>query len=407
MSLTRLPKDYQVLFLDMDAFFASCEQQTQPHLRGKPIGVSPSMAPSGSLIAASYEAKRFGVRTGMGLRQARMLCPDIIATPTHVSLYREIHHKILDILRDYSPWVAVKSIDEFAIKLSSTEQNEEQSVALAYELQNHICKELGVCLTSSFGIGPNKFLAKVAADINKPAGVTVVTIGSIDSIIGALPLSDLTGIGRGWVRRLRAEGIYTTAELLQRSPGDLRRIFGFPGEAWWYRLRGYEIDEGPSRHTTLSHSHVLEPKWRPPARAHDVLQRLAMRVGARLRRQGYWASCSNVYIRYVEGGGDHFHISSAPYCDGRTMVEFANRMFEQRLRKSEHILMLSFCVTGLQTAGARPQSLFPEREKPLHLSEAIDCVNDRFGEGSVLIASALNAANTAPDAIAFGRAETM
>lgn len=398
-----VPKDYHVLFLDMDAFFASCEQQMRPELRGRPIGIVPAPVATTCVLTASYEAKRVGVKTAMPIWEAKKRCPDILLVEARPSLYKQIHYQIVAILNDISPWVFAKSIDEFAVVLSPREQNEQIARDISQVIKDRLRSTIGQYITASIGFGPNQFLAKVVGAMNKPNGLRMITLANLESTLATLELTDLPGIARGMSRRLRAENIYTTEQLLMTEPKKLRRMFGWPGEVWWYRLHGYEVDNVEQHRSSIGHSHVLAPQWRAPHKAYQVLTRLVHKAGQRLRHEGFLATYTSLLVRYLHHDGYDKFIRTYPYHDSPTAMRLADRLFQDRPLRLEPILQLAFTFSGLVSAESRPISLFPEVEKPVRLTEALDTINDKFGRDTIMVGSMLHAAEQAPDRIPFGR----
>lgn len=401
--LSSLPQNFRVLFLDMDSFFASCEQQANPSLRGQPVGVVPQIIDSTCVLSASYEAKRLGVKTGTGVREARYKIPQMIFVEARPDYYKNIHWQLADILRDFSPWVEAKSIDEFSVQLALSERNEISAIRLGEAIKHRMKIEIGAYATASIGFGPNQFLAKVASELNKPNGFAIITKENLRQVLGQLTLTDLPGIASGLSRRLQAYGIHTVGKLLNTDTAILRRILGFLGEVWWYRLHGFEVDNYTLKRSTIGHSHVLPPIWRTYDKAWQVLQKLTHKAGQRLRREGYSATDTALAIQYM--GHQHFfdHARSLPYSDTSTALTISRRLFERQSYRLEPILHLAFSFGGLVKSDARPQSLFAELERPIRLSEALDNVNDKYGRDTIFSAGMLNAKSTAPDRIPFGK----
>ncbi len=401
--LNQTPQNFRVLFLDMDSFFASCEQQANPKLRGQAVGVVPQLIDSTCVLSASYEAKWLGVKTGTSVREARAKIPQMIFVEARPRYYKSIHWQLADILSHFSPWVEAKSIDEFSMQMALSERNDASAMRLGQAIKHRFRQEIGEYITASIGFGPNQFLAKVAGELNKPNGFGVITLQNLDAVLGGLSMTDLPGIARGLSRRLQAHGIHTTSTLLNADTAKLRRILGFLGEVWWYRLHGWEVDDYALKRSTIGHSHVLPPVWRTYDRAWQVLQKLTHKAGQRLRREGYFATHTSLSIQYM--GHQHFfdHTRSMPYSDTANALTISRRLFERQPYRLEPILHLAFSFGGLVKSNARPQSLFINLEKPIRLSEALDKVNDKYGRDTIFNAGMLSAKLTAPDRIPFGK----
>lgn len=208
---TRL--DARVLFVDMNSFFASCEQQVNYWLRNRPVGVCVYTGKFGCVIAPSIEAKKKGVKTGMRLNEAIAICPDLVPLETNPARYRDFHVKIIKVLRKYSEDVIPKSIDEAIVNLHNYELIHKDPVSVARQIKKDIQNEVGDWLKCSIGIAPNAFLAKLASDIQKPDGLTIITPDNIDTVLSKLRLKDLPGIAGGMAERLQKGGIHTPVEL--------------------------------------------------------------------------------------------------------------------------------------------------------------------------------------------------
>ncbi len=227
----------RILFVDMNSFFASVEQVKAPELRGKPVIVAPLMADSTVALAASYEAKAFGIKTGTSLREAKRLCPHVQIVVGRPTLYREYHQRILEVLRRHLVSIKVLSVDEMACRIGRFHGTPEREVALARAVKEDLFATLG--LRSSVGLAPNVFLAKVAGDMMKPDGLTVLDEGNLPDALFKLQLRDLPGIGAKIHARLLRGGIASVRELCTASPSELRKAWGgVNGERGWHMLGG-------------------------------------------------------------------------------------------------------------------------------------------------------------------------
>lgn len=214
----------RALYVDFNSYFASVEQQMRPELRGKSIGVLPVDAETTCCIAASYEAKKFGVKTGTPVREARKLCPDIIFVEARPYLYIEYHHRLVEIVESCTPVERTLSIDEMVCKLTGSQQQRKNALALADRIKQAIRREVGEHIRSSIGIAPNMFLAKVASDMQKPDGCVVIEQHELPDKIFSLKLRELYGIGKRMEQRLNAAGIYTVPELYAANRQQLRSL---------------------------------------------------------------------------------------------------------------------------------------------------------------------------------------
>ena len=230
------------LALDLNSFFASCEQQERPELRGRPIAVVPLMAETTSCIAASYSAKKYGVKTGTRVAEARELCPGIEIVAARPPLYLAFHERIKTCVDRIAPIEAVTSIDEVICDLPAGHKTPEKARTLALRIKQAMAAEVGECMTCSIGIAPNAWLAKVASDMQKPDGLVLINVQDLPHILHGLALRDLTGIGPNMEARLQRAGITTVQQLCAASKAELRRAWGgVEGEMMFRRLRGEPV----------------------------------------------------------------------------------------------------------------------------------------------------------------------
>ena len=226
------------LYLDLNSYFASVEQQLQPKLQNKPVAIVPTMTDATCAIAASYEAKAYGVKTGTMIYEAKKLCPKLICVQANHENYVMYHHKILAEIDKHIPIEIISSIDEVACKLIGSQKNESKARKIARNIKIGIYKNIGEYIRCSIGIAPNRFLAKTASNLEKPDGLQVLYSKDIPDRIKHFKLSDLTGIGRAMEYRLNKSGILSIQELYNISPKHMRKIWGnVQGEKFWYMLR--------------------------------------------------------------------------------------------------------------------------------------------------------------------------
>lgn len=224
------------LFLDLNSYFASVEQQENPALRGRPVAVIPAMTDATCAIAASYEAKAYGIKTGTKIYEAKKLCPDLTCVLARHDVYVAYHHRIFDVVETLIPVTKICSVDEAACALMGAECEPAGAVALAHAIKTALRAQIGPAITCSIGIAPNAFLAKIASDMQKPDGLTVLEPGRYQDRLFALKLTDLPGINTRMEARLRAGGVTSVEQLWSLSPKHARMIWGgVGGERFWYK----------------------------------------------------------------------------------------------------------------------------------------------------------------------------
>ena len=217
----------QIIHADFDAFYASVEQLDNPHLRDRPVVVGGSPEDRGVVASASYEARRFGVRSAMPMRTALRLCPDAVRAPVNFSRYREVSRRVMAIFREYTPLVEPLSLDEAYLDVTASVVLGRDAVDIARQLRNRVKEELG--LTISVGVATSKSVAKIASDIGKPDGFKVVPPGSERAFLEPLPVGRLWGVGPKSVERLNAEGIHTIGDLASQTDEWFTLVFGRTG----------------------------------------------------------------------------------------------------------------------------------------------------------------------------------
>ncbi|MBX3120185.1 MAG: hypothetical protein KF784_14060 [Fimbriimonadaceae bacterium] len=398
-SFTKQDLKLRYMFLDLNAYFASVEQQMDPKLRGKPIAVSPVDNDSSCAIAASYEAKKFGVKTGTSIREARSLCPELIVVTAKHALYTRFHKAIVHAVNSVVPVEEVRSIDEMYCRLLGEEREKENAIAIAHKVKGAIHEQVGEVMHCSVGIGPNVFLAKQGTELQKPNGLVAIESSDLPDRLYGMALMDFTGINRRMKARLNAAGIFSAEQLCARSKEELRLAFGsIIGEQWWYKLRGYEIEERVVRHQSLSHSHVMAPEFRSDEGARTVLFRLLMKAAARLRSEGYMARGMSVWVRGKSASWEASTRFTATD-DTPTFLQYTSELWNERTFIDPHqagIVFYDLIKPELITP-----SLFDNTVQKHKLAVAVDKMNNRFGKNHVYVGSMERARDSAPERVAF------
>lgn len=384
------------LYLDLNSYFASVEQQLQKHLRNKPIAIVPIMTDATCAIAASYEAKAYGVKTGTMIYEAKKLCPELICVEAKHENYVAYHHKILAEIDKYIPIEIIASIDEVACKLIGNQKQEEQASQLAKNIKKGLQKNVGTYIRCSIGIAPNRFLAKTASNLEKPDGLQILYSKDIPERIKHFKLSDLTGIGRAMEYRLNKSGILSIPELYNITPKHMRKIWGnVQGEKFWHMLRGEEITDIKTERKTIGHSHVLEPKWRKIKLAEKVMSRLLLKAASRLRRMNYYSSRLSLSIKTEKGLRLEDKSTFYRACDNKKLLEESRKIWKNLIKNKKIIKIKKISVTlyKLEKKNELQPSLFENFDKKIILntnrfekiSQTMDTINSRFGRDSVTL----------------------
>lgn len=411
-----------VMHVDINSCFATIEQQSRPHLRGKPIVVAAYAEDHGCILAASTEAKRLGIQTGMRVREAKMIERSLVVLPPDPQKYRFVNRQLRGLLSQYTADVSVESIDEMVLHLlyapslhnRATNQGKDTlpaMIEIAREIKERVRHEIGEWITVSIGIAPNRYLAKVASGIEKPDGLVWLTRENIEEKLSALKLEDLCGIKEGLGTRLKAAGITTPVAMLRASSKNLQyALRSITGQYWWMRLHGYEdgtlykaFGSPQDEQKSFGQSHALgKPRSPSDPRLWQILAQLVMKMGRRLRRDGCTARGIGVSLLF----DDHTHWGIQHR--GQTEL-FSDADFYTRIRTlltqspCRPVRIVAVTCFGLQHDLYQQASLFSEENRKEAITRAIDAIQDRFGDFVVSSGRMLEAEQKVLDRIAFGR----
>lgn len=392
------------LFVDMNSFFASVEQQEQPKLRGRPVAVVPVMSRTTSCIAASYEAKRHGVKTGTPVWEAIEKCPGIQLVPARPRTYVTYHHRIIDAVGRCLPITKVMSVDEMACALHGEDRRPDRAAAIAAQIKAEIRESVGEHVRCSIGIGPNVMLAKVAGDMKKPDGLTLLRPEELPGNLASLAVNDFPGIGPRMNRRFLRAGVSTVMDLVKLSLKQMSDVWGSRvlGERWYHLLRGDDVPEKRTVRRTLGHEHVLPPELRTIDGAYAVLVRLTHKAAARLRSVSYFAGALGLDVIFEDGPRWQAGCRFASCQDTPALLRALASLWDDRpsLRRPFKVGMR---FTELIPAKSATPSLFDDDRKSSDLSRVIDDVNREFGASKVYFGSMFGMADHAPTRVPFNR----
>lgn len=402
-----------IMYVDMNSYFASCEQQLQPHLRRKPIGVCPYEGPNAVVIAASIEAKKKGIKTGMHVSECKMLCPDFIMVPTRPFLYRRIHVQIMNILKSYcdAKHVIPKSIDEAVMDLTDYTYVYKDVLVLARQIKKDIYDKIGECITCSIGISANVFFAKLATEIQKPDGLIHITPDNVDNYLGQLKLTDMPGIGNRSEKRLHRAGIYTPIDMRHASESLLRKIFGgVVGNYWYYRLRFKEVDLYTTDYKRMSAMRSISLKTRSSYQAlRALLISLCTWLEHRMVKQNVFGRTLYFYAHYYTAVEWKINIKlMQPVQDAMEMLRYIDCRINE-YEKQQHIKVLrrdimsmGIIVGDFVSSEQMQYGLFDNRMQTDRLRKVMYHIKDKYGKNSVRKASETIEAGQMKDAIGFG-----
>jgi len=410
------------LFVDLNSYFASVEQQVRPELRGRPVGIVPMLADTTVCIAASYEAKAFGVKTGTVVADAKRMCPGIELVEARHEIYVDYHHRIVEAVESCLPVTAVLSIDEMACRLMGRERPLLAAMELGRQVKRRILERVGPMMRSSVGLATNRYLAKVASDMEKPNGLVALPLDLLPEALRQLTLRDLPGIGAKTEKRLNDKGIHTMEQLLTLDVEGAEQLWG---SVWGARLahwlRGEDFDMAETEHLkSLSHQHVLGPEMRTPEKAWAVAHKLLHKAAMRLRAGGLWASSIGLAIGFagpngergpvsnfgvpVKGWKSEIHLSECQ--DNQTLIAALTRLWAQRPSGKEfaHPYFIGVHLNGLVPDRLHSLNLFDALEgeqSRAKLLAVMDQLNNKYGMSTLAPATMLTAFKAAPTRIAF------
>jgi len=401
------------LFVDFNSYFASVEQEDDPRLRGRPVAVSPVIAPTGCCIAASVEAKAFGVKTGSLVRDARRLCRDIVIVEARPSLYVAWHRRLMAAIERAIPIDAVHSVDEAACELVGRQCRRENAIEVARQVKREVAAAApNGAIRCSIGIAPNHWLAKTGSDMHKPDGLVVIEQKDLPGILHSLELTDLCGISTSMRARLHEVGIDTVAQLTAAGQHTLRAAWGgIEGERMWARLSGQWLPERQTTRGSVGHSHVLEPDLRTPRGARAVLTKLLVKAAMRLRNYELLAGALSIRIRYlgIESRWEH-DVAFDPIDDSRALLQRMNKALDHAAHHPGGLpfprakpLSVSVTLHRVLPRTAASGSLFDDHRRSDALSTLLDGINARFGNNTLYFGGMHGALRAAPMRIPFNR----
>lgn len=406
MQLSLNTDDPQIMHIDLNSCFATVEQQARPLLRGKPVGVTNRVTKYCCVIAASYEAKAKGVKVGMRLDEALILEPNLIMLESDPPKYHYAYQKLVNIMQSYSPKVNMKSIDEGVIDFKDTRQNINTAalVDIGHAIKQRLRDEVGCWMACNIGIAPNRFLAKLAASLHKPDGLDVITYRNLRTTLSNLKFTDLSGIADRNQARLNASGIFTPIQFLDADSEILKRhVFkSVCGEDWYQRLRGHEVDDNYFSTKTIGRQYVIEN--RQPS-AELVLSRLAYlceTTGVKLRYKNLCARGVMVYVKYQSGDGWYSRqMFKSTFFSNAEVYRRALLLFNKR-PLDHYPKEIGVSCYALSPSSSSQLSLLDEVNREVWLTEAVDCINEQFGEFTITYANSLQSKEIVKQKIPFG-----
>ncbi len=397
------PKPSTIMHIDINSCFATIEQQANPKLRGKPIAVAAYPTPNGCILAASVEAKRLGIKTGMRVKEGKLIFQDLIILAPDPCKYRDVHLKLRELISRYTEDFMPKSIDEFVLNLEGYPSFKKGMHEVAKEIKTKIKKEIGDWITVSVGIAPNRFLAKTAAGLHKPDGLDEIYKGNFAGIFSSMELTDLCGIKRNNAVRLASQEIYTVQDFYNADARTLVSAFrSITGYYWYLRLHGWEADDVVFGRHSYGNSYALPKPLKTLEELAPILYKLVEKTGRRLRKGGYRAKGMHVSVSYRDGTyWHHGHLVGKDLFDSRDIYKEAYKILSHSPYKKPVAILAESCF-GLIKGASLQTDLFDNLGKKESLVTALDDITEKWGEFVITPALMLNTKDYVPDRIAFG-----
>ncbi len=383
--------DRAILHVDMDAFYASVEQRDHPELRGKPLIVG-GVSGRGVVAAASYEVRKFGVRSAMPIRRALALCPDAVCVRPRMSRYAEVSEQVFSVFNEFTPLVEGLSLDEAYLDVTGSRALKGDAVRIAQDIKRRIHEVTS--LTASVGVASNKLVAKIASDLHKPDGLTIVDKDRIHDVLDPLPVHRLPGLGRKLGERVFASGLATLGELRHADEERLRALFGKHWQSWRARASGIDDREVEPDHDekSVSNERTFGEDLRDIDLMKTELSALADKVAARLRAKDLKAACLGIKIR----SHDFTTVTrqctlTTPTCESRVIAERALALFDGWVATQPRPRIRLLGVSSSEFYGEVQSDLFaePERQQNEKLDATLDAIREKFGGAAVGRASLL------------------
>ncbi len=385
------PADRRIIHLDMDAFYASVEILDNPALRGLPVVVGGD-SNRGVVCAASYEARKFGVHSALPLLTARKLCPQGVFLPVRMARYQEVSRRIMEIFQRFTPLVEPLSLDEAFLDVTASRQLMGTAEDIAIRIRALVRETMG--LTVSAGVGSSKLVAKIASDLNKPDGLTIVPPGEEESFLAPLPIGRLWGVGHTTREALALIGVKTIGDLRCIPLAILTAKFGKAGLLLHESALGIDLRPVEPRQEakSIGHEETFAEDLRDKKRIHQELLALCLKVGKRTRDKGLVGRTVTIKVKYRDFVQVTRSLTLAePVADDRSLYLTGCRLLAKTEITLRPIRLLGISLSNLIPAEASGQlSLFGQSRTRLtdcRLYKAIDTISDRYGSGSIVPAA--------------------
>ncbi len=400
------------MHVDLNSAYATIEQQANPLLRDKPFVVAAYNSPGGCIVAPSIEAKKYGIKTGMRIMEARLLCNTILVRTPDPDKYFDVNIRLRKIFKDYTPDFHPKSIDEFVLNFSSVEKFTPDLIKISLEIKRRLKEDIGDWMKCNIGISTNRFLAKLAASLHKPDGLDVINYENLIDTYEKISLLDLNGINVKFQARLNSEGIFTPIDFLNSNIEDLqKKVFkSIIGRYWYERLRGYEVDDVEFQTKSIGQDYAIPKSTNDPAEIAKFIMKLCEKMGRRLRSHGMVAHGMHVSLVYDDWTYWHRgRMQEAEMYTTKDLFTKAMLVFNQR-PDNKKVSKLSVSCYKLESSGKSQASLFDfadDIEKNRKISDAMDEINNKYGEFVITPALMMGMDNQIIKRVPFGNVKEL
>ncbi len=401
----------EVMFVDMNSFFATCEQQVNYWLRNRPVGVCVYTGRGGAVIALSKTAKKMGIKPDRADAIMKHH-PNFITLPTNPDLYRQFHIKIMKVLQSFSEDVVPKSIDEAVVNFAGYHLVYKDLEQVAKDIKKKISQDVGDYLTCSIGIAPNAFLAKLATDLRKPDGLLTIKPDNIDEILDQIALTDLPGIAKRMALRLVDGGITSPLKLRHTPPDVVRKACkSIIGEYWHYRLNFREVDILNDDYKSMQAMRQVSKEQRSSLNTlHDIFRALCLQLEKRMVKHGIRAKFVGCHFSYEEGytWGDNFRTNIALQDGIQIMKELQLRIKKFETENecqpifNNSITSMGVYIDEFQDSSIIQLSILENNFRTDNLRKTVYNLKDKFGYEKVLRAAEIQDTPVLKDVIGFG-----
>jgi DNA polymerase-4 len=397
----------QIMHIDLNSAFATIEQQAHASLRNRPIGITNRLSKNCCLIALSHQAKKIGAKVGMGLQEVKNLIPDLIVLESDPPKYHWAYQQLIKIMKQYSPKIKMKSIDEGIIDFHGTlgSIHHTNLMDIGQKIKQEVKQQLGSYVTINIGIGTNHFLAKLAASLHKPDGLDKIDSTNLLTIFQQLQLTDLPGIAQHYEARLNAVQIYNPIDFLKANKQTLTRLVfkSSIGEDWYQRLRGFEIDDITTKLNQVGRQWVLDRPTKNTQLLNSYLQYICQITGKKLRFKNVTARGIIVWTIFTNHETWYQRkMFKTSFFSDQDIYSRTLYIFNQRPKLT--VQTMGMACYELQPSNRNQISLFDNINKIDNLTKAIDEINHRYGN-CLITANTIIAKQKIKQKIPFGSTE--